>query len=286
MRRRRGTEQVGTVSDEAATPAAPAAPADVHTDVHSSVNLLSPWVHEDLRARRWRGRFALAAVALVVAMGAGWTFQQLSLSRAEADLRGEEAVTTSLQERIGELAGVRAYVDGVTRRGLTVQQEMLTEVAFSDVLAALEEATPGSATIETTGVSLPAAGDAAPDDALRGLAASPCPGPDPFGALEVVGCLTFTGRAPDRATVASLVERLDAEKAFDEPFVTTTTVSDTELVFTGSVALTTKVFTGRFDDLADVTGVRDETGETDGETDGTDGDSTRAAGPTTTEEDR
>ena len=45
-------------------------PTETRVEVSSSVNLLSPWVHEELRVRRWRQRFALGLLALVVAIAA------------------------------------------------------------------------------------------------------------------------------------------------------------------------------------------------------------------------
>lgn len=233
--------------------------------VATSVNLLSPWVHEDLRVRRWRERFGLGLLALLVLVAGAWAFQRVALAQAEADLRGEEATAASLQRRIADLAPVQAYVDGVDRRARTVQERMVTDVAFSEVLEALADATPAGARIESVSVELPAtradAGavvDAAGTvtDPTRGLEAATCPGPDPFATLVVVGCLTLTGTADDRDSVGDLVRLLDRSRHFAEPFVSTTTTGDGAGVsFSGSVALDPKVFTGRYDDLAALTGL-------------------------------
>lgn len=234
-------------------------------EVVASVNLLSPWVHEDLRVRKLRERFGLGLLALLVLVGAFWAWQRVTLAQVEADLRGEEATAESLQGRIAELAPVQAYVDGVDRRATSVQQQMITDVAFSTVLESLTEATPSGARIESLAVDLPTGAGVviAPDgtiaDPTRGLVAAGCPGPDPFATLEVIGCVTLSGTASSRDAVGDLVDNLAASDAFEEPFITTTTTDEgASVAFSGSVALTPAVFSGRYDDLAKLTGVKEE----------------------------
>lgn len=238
-------------------------------EVVATVDLLSPWVHEDLRVRRLRERFALGLVGLLVLVGLLWAWQRVTLSQVEADLRGEEATATSLQGRIAELAPVQAYVDGVDRRATSVQQQMITDVAFSTVLEELADATPAGARIESLSVDLPPGAGAvvAPDgtvaDPTRGLVAAGCPGPDPFATLEVIGCVTLSGTATSREAVGDLVDNLAASGAFAEPFITTTTTDEgASVAFSGSVALGPKVFSGRYDDLAKLTGLASATDAT------------------------
>ena len=244
------------------------APADTRVEVVSSVNLLSPWVHEELRVRRWRQRFALGLLALVVVIAGAWSYERVVLAQVEADLRGEEATAESLQGRIADLAQVQTYVDGVARRARAVQQQMVTDVAFSQVLEALADATPAGARIESLSVDLPTgvgvtiAPDGTIGEVTRGLVAAGCPGPDPFAVLEVIGCVTLSGTAADRSTVGRLVIELAAAKEFSEPFITTTTTDEgSSVTFSGSVALTPKVFSGRYDDRASLTGLTEDATE-------------------------
>lgn len=227
--------------------------------VRASVDLLSPWVHEQLRVHRWRTRLLAAGVALVLVIGGAWTYQRLALAGAAADLRGEEAVAGQLTREIAALAPVQGYLDGVERRARTVQQAMLSDVDFARVLRELAASVPTGAGIDTLAVDLPApAPEAAPalaadgtiTDPARGLGTTSCPGPDPFATLVVVGCLSFSGTAADREDVGRLVDALDRSSWFVEPFVTTTTTSDgSPIAFSGSVALDPKVFSARFDEL-------------------------------------
>ena len=76
-------------------------------------------------------------------------------AQAEADLRGEESAAAVLQRQIADLGPVQQYVDGVDRRARTVQELMLSDVAFSEVLAALAAATPGGASIDSLSVDPP-----------------------------------------------------------------------------------------------------------------------------------
>jgi len=225
----------------------------------ASVNLLSPWVFEDLRVHQLRRRFLLAAIVLVAVIALVWAGLRFNLHRANDELRGEDAVTTGLTHQISELTPVRTYVDSVTRRVVTVHGATYDDVAFSRVLAALSAATPADADVQSISVTLAStASDGtapAPDsaaDPARGLVGSTCPGPDPFGTKVVVGCMTIQGTADSRDAVSKLVIALGADGVFVEPFIDTTTTSDaTQVTFSGSVGLSPKVFSGRYDSLGD-----------------------------------
>lgn len=228
------------------------------------VNLLSPWVLEGIRVHRLRKRFAYALVALLVVIGGAWSFQQLRLSSARADLRGEVAVGDSLRLRIAGLAPVATYVADVRARGTTVRDVMATEASLSDALRALRRATPSGSSLDAIAVTLPVPGVPAegtddrlapvtpsPEDlvATRGIIAA-CPGPDPFATRQVVACVELTGTAPDRQSVSVLVRQLAANDLFVEPFIDATTTAEGLVSFTGSVGLSPEAFTGRYDGAA------------------------------------
>lgn len=229
----------------------------------ASVNLLSPWVFEELRVHQLRRRFLMGGIVLLVAIALTWSALRFNLHRANEELRGEEAVGAGLSNQLRELAPVDTYVSDVTRRVVTVMGATYDDVAFSRVLAALDAATPDTAEIGSISVELAAAEvedsdqgagtkDAAKEDPARGLVGSTCPGPDPFGTRTVVGCLTIEGTAASRDVVSTLVIALGADKLFVEPFVDTTTTEDSDAVtFSGSVGLSPAVFSGRYDSLGD-----------------------------------
>lgn len=223
-----------------------------------SVNLLSQWSFEALATRRLRRRFAAGAVLMVLLLAAGWAVQHLRAGQAEQILTIEEAERTVLTTRAAELAPVRTFVNAVEKRQRTVTEAMRTEVRLSQLLAELAMATPADAELTNVAVTLTpppavpagqAAGAATPDQPTSS-AASACPGPDPFGTRLVVGCLTLSGTAAGRDAVGQLVVELGHSKFFVEPFISTTTTTEGRRVtFTGTVGVSPRALTGRYDRL-------------------------------------
>jgi Tfp pilus assembly protein PilN len=220
------------------------------------VNLLSPWVLRQLQVRRLRKRLVQALAALLVVAAGAWGFQQLQLAAARADLEGEVAAGDGLRLQISELTPVTSYVAEVRRRADAVRDAMSLQLDQGRTLAALRDAVPEGTRIDDLSFVLPIGpADDVPTlteeqlAATRGLSTS-CPGSDPFGTVPVVSCLTLTGTAPDRDGVAALVQTLARDPLFVEPFVDTTTTADGEVTFSGSVGLSPRAFTGRYDDLA------------------------------------
>ncbi len=231
-----------------------------HTPV-PTVNLLSPWAFEALATRLLRQRFAAAAGALVLLVGAGWAVQHLRIGQAEQVLTVEQAETTRLTAQTQELAPVRAYVATLDQQKLTVAQAMQSELYVSRVLTGLEDAAPRGTQVETLAVTIAppvvapvVAPVAATTEGAEDVPApppppvvSPCPGPDPFNTRVVVGCITLSGAADSRALVGDLVVNLGDDPLFVEPFISTTTTADgAKVMFTGSVGLSTKAFTKRY----------------------------------------
>ncbi len=213
----------------------------------NAVNLLSPWVLEELRIAALRRRLGLAAASVLVLVVGAWGLQHVALRGVQNDLAAEQATTAGLEEQIAGLSPVRTYVDGVRLRATDVQASMRTEVSFSRVLLDLQSSLPPGLEVDELAVSLlatdqlgadgvatvapvPAEGaapaPAAQDpetDVTRGLSGAACPGPDPFDTTPSIGCVTISGTAADRDAVGRLVQRLSRKNAFSEPFVTTTT---------------------------------------------------------------
>ena len=92
----------------------------------------------------------------------------------------------------------------------------------------------------------PAAVPGATPDPAAAATVSACPGPDPFNTKPVIGCITLAGSATSRAQVGELVIALDRIGLFVEPFISTTSASDSTVTFGGSVGLSQAAFSKRY----------------------------------------
>lgn len=212
------------------------------TPVLPSVNLLSQSEFDRLSARRLRGRFVAGAIALAVLVGGGWGVQHMRVDGAQKLVDVEQSKTSRLTAQTQLLAPVRAYVNGVQVQERTVADAMATEAYVSKVLDGIREAMPLGAEPSTVSVTLIGA-----DTSAAGTTAAACPGPDPFNTRVVIGCVALSGTASSRAEVGDLVVALGDSNLFVEPFISTTTTDDSEVVmFSGSVGLSEKVFSGRY----------------------------------------
>ena len=227
-----------------------------HTSV-PTVNLLSPWVFDAIATRRLRQRFAAAAALLVILVGAGWTVQHMRIGDEREVLVAKQAETTRLTLKTQELEPVQTFIATVDQQIVTVQQAMKGELYMSRVLTGLQLAAREGADVETLAITLPppvvpvtapapAEGEDAAPVAPEVPVVSPCPGPDPFNTRVVVGCVELTGSAASRAIVGDFVIRLGNDALFVEPFISTTTSDGAEVLFTGSVGLSTKAYTSRY----------------------------------------
>lgn len=226
------------------------APAVVPT--MPSVNLLSQSEFDRMAARRLRGRFAVGAAMLVLAVGAATGFQHVRVNEAEKLVAVEQAETNRLVAQTQVLAPVREYVTGVALQQATVDTAMAGEVYVSEVLGGLRDATPPGAQLTSVAVTLAPPASVAEGTAGGAAAtASACPGPDPYNTRVVVGCLQVSGTAGSRAEVGDMVIALGDSSLFVEPFISTTTIGEGQgVTFSGSVGLSQKLYSRRYGDVA------------------------------------
>lgn len=228
-----------------------------HTPV-PTVNLLSPWVFDAIATRRLRQRFVAAALLLVLLVAAGWAVQHMRIGDEREVLVAEQAETARLTMKTQELEPVQTFITTVDQQLVTVREAMKGELYMSRVLTGLQLAAREGADVETLSITLPppVAPVTAPAPTDGGESTvpalpevpvvSPCPGPDPFNTRVVVGCVELTGSAASRAIVGDFVIRLGHDALFVEPFISTTTSDGAEVLFTGSVGLSTKAYTSRY----------------------------------------
>ncbi len=210
----------------------------------ASVNLLSPWVVEENKVRLLRRRFVVMAVGLVAIIALVWVGLHLEIRNSESSLREDEAAAARLQTKITQMGPVRSYDAAITQRATLVADKMAPDVTFSRALEALAASLPEGVEIQSlTGTMIPADDGTTPPDA----SAASCPGPDPFQTNTIAGCLELSGLAPSREAVSQLVQVLDESSLFVEPFVSTTTTDDADVVtFSGSIGLDERLLSGRY----------------------------------------
>lgn len=211
-----------------------------------AVNLLSTWVLEENRVRTLRLRFLAGAVALAVLLALVWVGLHVKIKAEERSLEEQQSTAAQLRQQIADMAPVRTYGASIRNRDVMLSQAMASEVTFSRALDSLQGLLPAGTSIGTfTGTLTPLAADGTAAPADGGVSA--CPGPDPFGVTTVVACVELSGLAPSREAVSQLVLALSTDKQFVEPFISTTTTDDANVVaFSGSVGLDTKMLSGRF----------------------------------------
>lgn len=212
-----------------------------------TVNLLSPSVFEALAVRTLQRRFAAAALALVLLVGAGWVVQRMRVDQAGKLLVVEQGETARLTARADDLAPVSTYVATVAKQKVLVRTTMATEALLSSVLDDLAVATPEGVRVETL-TAVVTATKIQTDESAQTQAeqAESCPAPDPFKRSTAVGCVTMTGTATTRAAIGRLVDRLGSG-VFVAPYITTTANADgTKLTFTGSVGVNSRVYSKRY----------------------------------------
>ncbi len=202
----------------------------------AAVNLLSPWVLDELRVVGLRKRFIAGGIALVLALALIWTGLTLRLHQSEDEVSGEEQVANALSRQISDLSDVRGYIDTVNNRAITAAAMVDAQAQMARAMETLAAALPRRARFDTLTLVLATEEPAAAENATT---EAPCPGPDPFGATTVIGCVQLSGTADSRADVSKFVQDLAASPLFVEPFVETTTKgAERGVTFTGSVGLT------------------------------------------------
>lgn len=203
------------------------------------VNLLSAELQEEIERRRLKHMFATLAVALVVAMGAMWGVQTGLINAAESRLAAEQAESTQLATEQNELAPVRSFYGQIDANTTTIQTTMSNEVLTSQVLGALDDATPPGVALGTFSLSL-GGGSSTTGTVDPSMTTGACPSANPYvAAAPSAGCITVSGTATNRSTVGQWLDNLEAQPMFTVAFIPSTTAEPKggRITFTASIGL-------------------------------------------------
>lgn len=198
------------------------------------VNLLPEQVQASARASTARYAAAGAAALLVAALGGLYFMQAGQVDDAEAELAAVEADNAELQARVTELAPFAALTAERDEAVGAVTAAMDGEASVAGVLQDLSAVLPPQAEITTLTVTM----------------ADGAQAPSAGGTRPVQGRLSAQGRALVGIApgVEDLMLSVDRAAAFDNPFVTTTTVEEGEVAaFTLEVDLGPEVLTDRYE---------------------------------------
>jgi Tfp pilus assembly protein PilN len=203
------------------------------------VNLLSPELQEMIERTRLKRLFALLTVGLVVAMAVLWGAQTALINAAQSRLEDEQAISNQLAAEQNALAPVRSFYGQIDANRATIQTTMQNEVLTSQVLTALEEATPPGVSVDSFGLTL-GGSTAAAGAADPSMTSGACPSANPYeAAAPSAGCITVSGSASNRSVVGQWLDNLEAQPMFTVAFIPSTT-ADPEggrITFTASVGL-------------------------------------------------
>jgi hypothetical protein len=217
-----------------------AAPAETPSRTLSiTVNLLPPEVVEARHVGTVR-RIVLSALVVVVALLTGWygvaSYQTAaargSLSSAESDVRRLERQ----QRDFADLVGIQ-------KESQTIRNELSTLLAsdlqWSAVLAAVQGAAPAGVQITNVAGALTSAGNG------TGGGSTGPQLPNTTGR-RLIGSLTLTGTASNKAAVAEYVNKLAAVPALGNPFIASSMPQDKVERFTVRLDITDSALGGRY----------------------------------------
>lgn len=203
------------------------------------VNLLSPELQEMIERNRLKRMFAILTMALIVLMGVLWFGQSALIRQAESKLQAEEVISTQLAAEQNSLTPVKSFYGQIEANTATIQTTMANEVLTSQVLSALDEATPPGVSLESFGLTL-GGSTATAGAADPSMTSGACPSANPYeAAAPSAGCITVSGSGANRSVVGQWLDNLEAQPMFTVAFIPSTTADPDggRITFTASIGL-------------------------------------------------
>lgn len=220
-----------------------------------SVNLLPP-TYAAAAGKRARRRLAVVVTAASVGVVAlAWVAQSAQIAAANSNLSSAQDKYTSLQAQTAspDLANAKQFYAAVDAMVATANTAMSGEVLYSKLITDLTALVPAGALLDGYDISVGGATSTAATPTGSTGASTSCPGTTPFETVPIVGCISFSGNAASREVVGQLLNNMTASTGkteFVAPFIPTASAgSDNGRVsFTGTVGVTSAVFSGRYTD--------------------------------------
>lgn len=208
---------------------------DIEREPLVMANLLPPEIAAGRHVRRIQKLAALAVLVSVVGV-AGWdVVEHRATAQAAASLASAQQASTSLARQQGSFTELtRTQQQSAVIKG-QLTTLMATDLPWWKVLPALRSAAPTGVTITSVNATM-----ATPDAAAAPSSGTPV---DP----NVVGSVTVTGSAPDKAAVAGFVDALGRTPGVAHTLVSSVTAgSGSAYTFTLQTQITRSVLGGRW----------------------------------------
>lgn len=222
----------------APTPApAPARTADIYT------NLMPYEIIAARRTRQAQRRVLIGLLGVFVLVVVSFAATWLQTHNAQSTLSDEKAKTKSLMTKQKSFDALVTAQNETIRIRATLRSLMVGDVQWTPLLQHLQESAP-------TGVKL----TNATGTITSGAAGSASSGGSAAGGLDVlnntgeqpIGTLTITGTAPDKNSVAAMVDKLSSVDGLAAPFPANVAGVKGNVTFSINVILTSKLLGGRF----------------------------------------
>lgn len=206
-------------------------------------NLMPFEVIATRRSRQAQRRVLIALLGVVVLVVLSFAATWLQTRNAQSTLSDEQSRTKTLINEQRSFSALVSAQTETTRMRATLQTLMIGDVQWTPLLQKLEASTPrGVALTDVTGTitSGAAAGSGSATGTAAGLAVL-----NNTGELQI-GTLTLTGTAPDKNSVAAMVDKLTSIQGLAAPFPANVSGGRGNVTFSINAILTSKLLGGRF----------------------------------------
>jgi Tfp pilus assembly protein PilN len=216
----------------------PASPVQTNRFVSIRANLLPTEIADKRRLRQLKRRSGLSLVALVAVLLAWFVFAWLQTTTTKSSLSSAQHRNRSLlaqEQQFGPVVTAQAQSAAIRSE---LAQLMTGDVNWTTMLRKLRAAAPAGVQISTVTASIsPQAVNATSGGGIGVL--------NQTGQLPV-GQLTITGSAPDKNSVAALVDRLTKVPGLAAPFPASVSGQAGTVTYTANMLITSEVLGGRY----------------------------------------
>lgn len=217
-------------------------PRVVHNEqpVLPRVNLLPKKVRVSIKIARIRKVAMGAALAVLLTSGLFWYSQGSTIAQAEQGVSDATEVNQDLQVQVNALAPIGQLYAQLTNQQEFVESALASSPTGSAILTAFESA---AASVSGKPLELNAISIVFNPIPEVGTELNACPNPDPFGTEISIGCITFTGTAPNRDAISQFLLELEADPLFIGPYINTSSVTvpgegqKSQVSFSGTTAV-------------------------------------------------